>query len=129
MDDGVEVVALEEEAGLRPVAGEAVDDEAVVPVVVLQAPPDHLLDQVVADQLPGGDDPPDLGAQLGVVLDVPAEDVADVDVLQVEGVGQQLGLGALPLPCAPMTMYLRMRSPRLAVPGRRRYQVPALERP
>ena len=129
MDDGVEVVALEEEAGLRPVAGEAVDDEAVVPVVVLQAPPDHLLDQVVADQLPGGDDPPDLGAQLGVVLDVPAEDVADVDVLQVEGVGQQLGLGAFAAALRPHDDVLAHALTSAGRSGRRRYQVPALERP
>src|SRR5215510_2717871 len=31
-----------------------------------------------------------------MVLDVPPEDVADADVLQVEGLGQQFGLRALP---------------------------------
>jgi len=31
-----------------------------------------------------------------VVLDVPAEDVADADVLELQAFGQQLGLGALP---------------------------------
>ena len=36
-----------------------------------------------------------LGAQFGVLLHVPAEDVADADVDQVEVVGEQLGLGAL----------------------------------
>jgi hypothetical protein len=66
--------------------------------VVVQPPPDHLLDQVVRDQLTGGDDPSDLGAELGMVLDVPAEDVADADVLEVERPGQELGLRPFPLP-------------------------------
>jgi exopolyphosphatase/guanosine-5'-triphosphate,3'-diphosphate pyrophosphatase len=43
-----------------------------------------------------------------VVLDVPAEDVADADVFQVMGFGQELGLGAFPLPRTPMMMYLRI---------------------
>jgi hypothetical protein len=63
--------------------------------VLVQPPPDHLLDQVVTHQLPAGHAPPYLSAKFGVVLDVPAEDVADADVLQVEGVGQQFGLGTL----------------------------------
>src|SRR4029453_12799025 len=95
-DDRVQVVALQEEAGLGLVAGEAVDEQAVVPVVLAQAPVDHGLDQVVGDQLTGGHAASDLGAELGVVLDVPAEDVADADVLQIEAFGQELGLGAFP---------------------------------
>jgi hypothetical protein len=59
-------------------------------------PVDHGRDQVVGDQFAGGHAAPDLGAQLGVVLDVPAEDVADTDVLQIEASGQELGLGAFP---------------------------------
>jgi hypothetical protein len=95
-DHRVQVIALQEKAGLGLVAGEAVDDEAEVPVVLAQAPMDHRGDQVVRDQLAGGHAAPDLGAQLGAVLDVPAEDVTDTDVLQIEGLGQQLGLGPLP---------------------------------
>src|SRR5215208_5120047 len=95
-DDRVQVVALQKEPGLGLVAGEAVDDEAIVPVVLVQAPVDHGLDQVVGDQFAGGHAAPDLGAQLGVVLDVPAEDVADADVFQGKGFGQELGLGAFP---------------------------------
>src|SRR4030095_12536151 len=56
----------------------------------------HGLDEVVGDQLAGGHAASDLGAQLGVVLDVPAEDVADADVFQIEAFGQELGLGAFP---------------------------------
>ena len=95
VDDPVDVVALEEELGLAGVAGEPVDDEAEVPVVGGQAVAHHRLDQVVADQVAAGHDALDLGAELRVVLDVPAEDVADADVLEVEVLGQQLGLGAL----------------------------------
>jgi len=76
--------------------GEAVDDEAEVPVVLAQAPVDHGRDQLVRDQLASGHAAAHLGAQRGVVLDVPAEDVADTDVFQLEGLGEQLGLGALP---------------------------------
>jgi hypothetical protein len=95
-DHRVEVVGLQEEPGLRLVAGEAVDDEAEVPVVLAQAPVHHGRDQVVRHQLARGHAAPDLRAELGVVLDVPAEDVADADVLEIQGVGEQLGLGALP---------------------------------
>src|SRR5580658_835104 len=93
-DDPVDVVALQEELGLPPVPRKAVDDEAVVPVVIGQPAADHRLDQVVPDQLPRGHDPPDLGAHLGVVLHVPAEDVAHGDVHEVEVGGQQLALRA-----------------------------------
>jgi len=62
--------------------------------VLAQAPVDHGRDQVVSDELAGGHAAPDLDAQLGVVLDVPAEDVTDVDVLEVKALGQELGVGA-----------------------------------
>jgi hypothetical protein len=42
------------------------------------------------------------------VLDVPAEDVTDTDVLQVQAFGQELGLGPLPAALDPMMMYLRI---------------------
>ena len=57
--------------------------------------PDHRLHQVVPDQLPGRHDPAYLGAQLGVVLHVPPEDVPHADVHQVQVRGQHLGLRAL----------------------------------
>ena len=60
---------------------------------------------------PGRHDAPDLGAELGVVLHVPAEDVADADVHQVEVVGQQLAWVPLPLPWTPMMTYLRIAPP------------------
>jgi hypothetical protein len=85
--------------------------------VLAQAPVDHGLDQVVGDQLAGGHAAPDLGAQLGVVLDAPAEDVADADVFQIEAFGQQLGCVLLPLPWTPMMMYLRIPSPALVCVG------------
>jgi hypothetical protein len=61
--------------------------------VLAQAPVDHGLDQVAGVQFAGGHAAADLGAQRGVVLEVPAEDVADTGVFQLEGVGQQPGLG------------------------------------
>src|SRR5215467_2099790 len=96
VDDPVDVVALQEELRLPGVAGEAVDDEPVVPVVLGEPCRGHLLGQVVPDQLPGRHDPPHLGAHLGVVLYLPAEDVADADVYQVQVRRQDRGLGALP---------------------------------
>ena len=59
-------------------------------------PVDHGRDQVVGDQFAGGHAAPDLDAQLGVVLDVPAEDITDADVLQLKALGQELGVGAFP---------------------------------
>src|SRR5918994_6704042 len=96
MDDAVDVIALQEELGLRPVTREAVDDESVVPVVLSQPLADDVLDEVVADQLAGRHRPPDLGPELGVVLDVPAKDVAHAEVDEIEVAGQQPALGALP---------------------------------
>ena len=95
-DHRVDVVALEEELGLSGVARKAVDDEAVVPVVLAEPALHDRLHQFVVDQLTDGHDPPHLGAEFGVVLDVPSEDLADGDVDQIEVARQQLGLRALP---------------------------------
>src|SRR6266498_1476919 len=95
VDDAVDVVALQEELGLPLVAREAVDDEPEVPVVLGELGLHDPFHQVVADQLAGRHDPPDLRAELGVMLHVPAEDVADTDVLQVEILAEHRGLGTL----------------------------------
>ena len=95
-DHPVEVVALEKELGLPRVAREAVDDEAVVPVVIVQPLAHDRLHQFVVDELADGHDSPYLGAELGVLVDVPPEDVANRDVDQIEVGGEQLGLGAFP---------------------------------
>src|SRR5581483_5881134 len=71
-------------------------DEAVVPVVLGEPFGGHRLGKLVAHQFPGRHDPPDLGAHLGVVLYLPAEDVADADVDEVEARREQPGLRALP---------------------------------
>ena len=68
---------------------------------------DDRLDEVVADQLAGRHDPPHLGAELGVVLHVPAEDVADADVHEVEVARPAAAWVPLPLPWTPMITYLR----------------------
>src|SRR6202012_3352175 len=95
VDNPVDVVALQEEQRLPPVAREPVDDEAVVPVVLGQPAPHHRLGHVVPDQVAFGHDPLDLGPHLGVVLHVPAEDVPHADVHEIEVTGQQLALRAL----------------------------------
>ena len=96
LDDAVDVVALQEELGLPPVPREPVDDEAVVPVVLGQPLPHDVLDHLVGDELAGRHRAPHLGAELGVIPDVPPEDVAHADVHQVEVGGEHLALGALP---------------------------------
>src|SRR5690606_17227828 len=56
---------------------------------------------VVVHQFASVHDPPDLGAELGVVLDVPAQDVTDTDLHQVEIAGEHGALGALATPLDP----------------------------
>src|SRR5256714_12926951 len=53
------------------------------------------LPMVVHRHIAGRHDPADLGAQLGVPLHVPAEDVDDADVHQVKVLGREGGLGTL----------------------------------
>jgi hypothetical protein len=55
LDHRFDVVALQEELGLRVVTREAVEDEAVVPVVLVEAGLDHLLDDFIGDQATRGD--------------------------------------------------------------------------
>jgi hypothetical protein len=88
MDHPVQVVALQEELRLALVAREAVDDEAVIPVVLPEPYPHDALDEVVADQQSRRHRAPDLGAEFRVMLDVPPEDVPDCDVLEVEVLGE-----------------------------------------
>ena len=98
VDHAVDVVALEEELGLAGVAREPVEHEPVVPVVHGEAVAHHRLDELVVDELPGRHDPADLGAELGVVLDVPAEHVTDAQVDEVE-VGRRAARPASPCRC------------------------------
>ena len=84
IDDAVNVVTLEEELSLSGTAWETIDDEAVVPVMLGEPPPNYRLRHLVAHQPPTGHNPPHLRTQLGVVLHIPAQDVADADVLQLE---------------------------------------------
>src|ERR1700730_1650357 len=88
MDNPVDVVAFQEELGLAFVAREAVDDEAVVPVVLAEPLFHDTFDEVVADQQSCRHPAPDLRAELGVVLHVPREDIPDSDVLEVEALGE-----------------------------------------
>jgi hypothetical protein len=82
--------------------------------VLAQAPVDHRGDQVVGDEFAGGHAAADLSAQLGVVLDVPAEDVADTDVFESKGFGQERGMGTLAAALDAHDMYLRIPSPAFA---------------
>src|SRR6266699_616438 len=118
VDHPVDVVALEEELGLALVTREPVDDEAVVPVVLAQPLPDHALDEVVADQQAGRHRAPDLGAELGVVLHVPAEDVADGDMDEVEVGCQHPRLGPLAAALDPHDDVFAHQA-RLSAPGYR----------
>src|SRR6516165_3924077 len=95
MDHPVEVVAFQEELRLALVAREAVDDEAVIPVVLPEPYPDDALHEVVADQQSGRHRAPDLRAEFSVMLDVPPEDVPHCDVLEVEVPGEHFGVSSL----------------------------------
>ena len=55
----------------------------------------HALDQVVTDQQPRRHRAPDLRAELGVVLDVPPEDIPDSDMLEVEVPGEHFRVSSL----------------------------------
>ena len=94
LDHRVDVVALQEEFGLPAVARKTVEDEAKVPIVLVEPTADDLFDDVVRHQFAGSREPSNAGAQLGVALEVPTEDVADTDVNQVEILGQQFCLGS-----------------------------------
>ena len=109
VDDAIDVVALQEELGLPLVAREAVDDEAVVPVVLGEPVLHHALGEVVTDQLTGRHGAPHLRTELGVVLHVPPEDVPDGDVHKIEVAASMALCVPLPLPWTPMMTYLRMR--------------------
>src|SRR5580704_16485499 len=95
MDHPVDVVALQEKLRLALVAREAIDDEAVVPVVLAEPLFHHVLDEVVADQQPRRHRAPDLRAELRMVLHVPPEDIPDSDVLQVEAPGEHFRVSPL----------------------------------
>src|SRR5882724_6935812 len=95
VDHPVDVVALQEELRLALVAREAVDDEAVVPVVLAEPYPHDGLDEVVADQQSRRHRALDLRAELRVMLHVPPEDIPDSDVLKVEVRGEHLRVSSL----------------------------------
>jgi hypothetical protein len=57
--------------------------------------PNYRLRHVVANQSATGYDAAHLRTELGVVLHVPPQDVADADVFQIEILSKQLGLRAL----------------------------------
>jgi hypothetical protein len=77
----------------------------LVPIVAVHV--SRFLGKVVVDGAPV------VSARLGVVLDVPAGDVADADVLEIEGLAGRLAWVPLPLPGTPMMMYLRIPLPAL----------------
>jgi hypothetical protein len=95
VDDPVDVVALEEELGLPAIARKSIDDEPVVPVVLRQPFADHALDLFVRHEFTRRHGAAYLSAQLGVMLHMPAEDVTDADVYEIEVPGQQRALSPL----------------------------------
>jgi hypothetical protein len=99
--DRIDVVALQEEFGLGAVTRKAIENEAEIPVVLIQAGPDHFLDNTVRHQLSRRDEPLDARAELGMALDMPAEDIAHADVREVQLLLEQLGLSPLPAALDP----------------------------
>src|SRR5947207_13889561 len=66
----------------------------MVPVVLLKPLLDHFFHNVIGHQLSVGHDAFDAGTELGVALDVPAKNVTDTDMHQIEGLLEQFGLSA-----------------------------------
>src|SRR5262249_35770890 len=93
-DHGVNVVGLKEKHRLSAVAREAVKNESVVPVVQVEPGFDSFCDNFVWYQHPCVHDSLNLGSELGVVLDVPSENVTDRDVDEIVSLRQAAGLGA-----------------------------------
>ena len=86
---------LVERLGLDDGAREAVEQEAVARVVLLEALDDDPDDHVVGHELAGVHEALGLGAQRAAVLDGQAQDVAGRDVREAELVADALGLRAL----------------------------------
>lgn len=93
-NDRVDIVTLEKELGLRSVPREPIEHKAIVPIVLVEAATNYLFHDFIGHELPRVDDPLDSRGKLRVRLDIPAEDVADTDVNQIETVGEQLRLSA-----------------------------------
>jgi hypothetical protein len=55
------------------IAGKAVENEAIIPVVLFQSSLDDFLDNLVGNQRPGGNNAAYAGGELGAALDVPAK--------------------------------------------------------
>ena len=101
LEHRVEGVAVLGEHGVeRPDLGEgarvAVEQESRRGVVLAETVPDDGVGDLVGDVAAGGEDVLDLEAELGLVLDVGAEDVAGGDGGDAEAGGDAGGLGALP---------------------------------
>lgn len=101
VNDRVDVVALQKEFGLGPCARKSIQDEAEIPVMLRQSATNDFFHGFVIHHLPGSDQAFDSSSQLGVRLDVPAEDIADADVDQVEIVFEAFGLGPLAATLSP----------------------------
>src|ERR1039457_5211396 len=84
MDDAVDVVALQEKLGLPRVAREPVDDEPGAPDIGGEPPPRPPRGRRPPARSARRHSAPYLGTHLRMTLHVPAEDVADVDVRQVQ---------------------------------------------
>ena len=66
--------------------------------MLAESPLHNFLDQIVADQLPGADASLHARGKFGVLLNVPAEDIANADVDEIEVIAEQFRLCALATP-------------------------------
>jgi hypothetical protein len=110
-DDGVEVVPLKEVLRLPPIPREPVEDEPIIPIVLLRALTDDPFHEGVIDEPAGRHGLPHACADLGVVADMSPEDVPGADPHEIEVAGRHGGVGALTAPQAllPADTYVSVR--------------------
>ncbi len=83
-DDRIGVVVFQEKLSLWLIPRETIQHEPVIPVVHFESFLDDFVDHIIGHQLPLRDDSLHSSAKLRVILNVPAKDIADAHVHQIE---------------------------------------------
>src|SRR5262249_38653701 len=92
VDHRIDVITFQKKGRLVPAARKAVENEAVVPVVLIKASLDHFLDDLIGNEGARGGQATDSRSQFRVALNVPTKNVAGADMNEVEVPGKQFRL-------------------------------------